>query len=443
MKYFIFVLLFFITMIITAGEVENTVMLFIHGKNIKLTDVQLMNIRGGVEEIVTKNGFLLVEEETQNEVLKEQATQRKKQCYDDTCVVDVGKMLAAKKLLKTEVMKGNNSYIFNGGFTDLEKGVKERTKKEIFKGNLNDEEALSKFINMLSKKLIEGDKENIETNTNNTDNEIFYELKINSNISEAKVYIDDEMKGKTPFSTKIKKGSYKVKVSQSEYEDKEELIPVNDNKTITFQLYKKEKKKEEVKNTISKNGEMVKIPGKKFKMDKTEVTVAQFKECVNAGKCSKKNFKTNTENSNNNYSTTGKENHPMNAVNWYGADEYCKWAGKRLPTEEEWEYAAKGGENYKYSGSENAGEVAWYYENSKMKTQEVATKKANGYSLYDLSGNVWEWTNSWLNNKEIYRILRGGCVGNDEYEIRVDSRVDGIRDFIDDNRGFRCVQDEK
>lgn len=161
MKYFVLVLLFFVTTIITAGEVENTVMLFIHGKNIKLTDIQLMNIRGGVEEIVTKNGLLLVEEEAQNEVLKEQATQRKKQCYEDSCVVDVGKMLAAKKLLKIEVMKGNNSYIFNGGFTDLEKGVKERTKKEIYEGDLNNDKALSKFINMLSKKLIEGDNEEI------------------------------------------------------------------------------------------------------------------------------------------------------------------------------------------------------------------------------------------------------------------------------------------
>ncbi len=65
--------------------------------------------------------------------------------------------------------------------------------------------------------------------------------------------------------------------------------------------------------------------------------------------------------------------------------------GYRLPTFEEWEYAAKGGENYTYSGSDNIDEVAWHYGNSDVRIQPVAQKKANGYGLYDMSGNVEEW----------------------------------------------------
>lgn len=65
--------------------------------------------------------------------------------------------------------------------------------------------------------------------------------------------------------------------------------------------------------------------------------------------------------------------------------------GYRLPTIEEWQYAAKGGQEFKYSGSDNIDEVAWYDDNSENKTHPVAQKAPNGYGLYDMSGNVQEW----------------------------------------------------
>ena len=82
--------------------------------------------------------------------------------------------------------------------------------------------------------------------------------------------------------------------------------------------------------------------------------------------------------------------------------------GYRLPTEAEWQYAAMGGENYTYAGSNDLNKVGWYTENSGSKTHPVGKKKANGYGLYDMSGNVEEWC--W-DSSGSYRVRRGGSWG--------------------------------
>ena len=186
-----------------------------------------------------------------------------------------------------------------------------------------------------------------------------------------------------------------------------------------------------------------------FKLGKPPVTVAEFKKCVEAGKCTSEHYNINSTNSSCNYGDDSKADHPMNCVDWSGAKEYCEWIGGRLPTEEEWEYASTHNgtkhlnTTYPWGNDSPTSSTANYNENVGS-TTEVGRYSPAGDSplgLVDMAGNVWEWTESFFYSLgSSSRVLKGGSWVSYVYFLRVTDRSNDDPAVRSYNYGFRCAE---
>ncbi len=184
-----------------------------------------------------------------------------------------------------------------------------------------------------------------------------------------------------------------------------------------------------------------------FYIDKYEVTVAQYKKFCEATRRAMPDppqFGWSDDN-------------PIIGLTWNEAQEYATSAGKRLPTEAEWEYAARGGKlskGYRYSGSDDLDKVAWYDANSQKMTHPVGMKAPNELGILDMSGNAAEWCSDMYGGNYYSRspkenpagpksgsdrVVRGGSFMGDLYDCQVSFRRSALPNRGSMRNGFRCA----
>ena len=354
-------------------------------------------------ELFKLNGFRVLEREKMDEILKEQGFQQSG-CTSSECLVEVGQLVNVNRILGGSIGKVGGTYTVSVRLIDVEKGEIVKTATRDMQGKID--ALLTTTIPQIAKD-ISGQKY-------------------------SKLQIPDNNVG-TNNMVYVEGGTFMMGSNKD-----------NDEKPIH------------------------KVYVKDFYMDKYEVTTAQFCQFLNEkGNQTedgrewldiKSQYCKIVKQGSKYMPVSGYDNHPVIMVSWYGANAYADWTVKRLPTEAEWEYAARGGnksKGYEYSGTNNVVNVAWYDYNSGSKTHVVGTRQPNELGLYDMSGNVWEWCADWYDSdyysKSPYenpngpasgssRVLRGGSWGSGAYTPYSTNRYSSLPHNRRNSIGFRCVR---
>jgi len=325
-------------------------------------------------------------------------------------------------------------------------------------------------------------------------------LTISTSPVKARLTIDDKEVGETPQSAFLPPGEHTLKVAVKGYKSQEKkvFLAANSFTRVTFDLETQPDKKK-VQSNEAIGGPMVLIPAGEFMMgcneaveknickddekpyhkvyldayyiDKHEVTMEEYQKCVSAEKC-KKLDESECDTWTGKEKITGgkrllgvfkKDTNPVVCVSWDNTNSYCSWAGKRLPTEAEWEKAARGTDGRKYPWGKEKENCKYAVMDDGVKgcgrdsTWAVCSKpKGNSpYGLCDMAGNVREWVQDWYDEKYYqgpptnnpqgplsgeFRVVRGGAWRGFSWELRVSNRSRDRDSLTYNDKGFRCAR---
>ena len=367
------------------------------------------------KELFETGKFNVLERNSMAEILKEQKFQRTDACSETACIVEMGKVLGAQKMVAGSLAKLGNTYLLNVRLIDVLTGSIEQFGSDKCKCEL---EELISSIKTVAKKLAGMPVE--ERTRTSTEKEQQLPTR--------------ESKPNTERMVLIPEGEFLMGSPSGEGGNDEH--PQHKVYLDAFYIDKYEVTQEEYEKVIGTNPS-------RFKGAKNPVESVTWYDAVKY--CNARSIKEGLE--------------PC-----YNEDTWeCDFTknGYRLPTEAEWEYVCRAGSSGKWSfGNEEGvlGDYAWYKSNCGGQTHPVGQKKPNAFGLYDMHGNVWEWCNDWYDedyyknsldknpkgpNSGEFRVLRGGSWGDYPFNLRTALRyglIPGSRGLsvVGVSLGFRC-----
>ena len=431
--------LLYMVIMLTAQTTSIAVIDFA-GNNVPSADAKALTDRLRLELFLTGK-FVVLEREKMDAILKEQKFQLTG-CTSDACAVEVGQLLVVEQMVAGSVSKVGQTYSVTARLIDVEKG-------NLISGGMCD---------------LKGDIGDVMTCLGT----VAAQLAGNQSVTSTKPASESPRTDGLPEMVFIKGGTFRMGSNEGEDDEK----PVHPVTVSDFWLGKYEVSVAEFEKFISETGyqtDAEKDDGSYFLMgSKLEKKAGVNWRCDAQGNVRK----------------SSELNHPVIHVSWNDAVAYCDWLSKktgqnyRLPTEAEWEYAARsGGKNYKHAwgnfGPEGrkGGNIAdeslkriysnwtiWEgYDDGYVYTAPVGSYEPNELGLYDMTGNVWEWCQDWYDGKYYknspqfdpkgpssgtFRVLRGGSWFSQPIIVRCSYRSGNVPDGRVSSGGFRLARTE-